>query len=574
MKTLIWKIGANNTTMKTIVAYLICTLILVKCDEFVNITYQPVQRQLLDFKKEHQHPIGMWTKNAGDPVDIRDTITINSDQFNNQLLIDDLSTFDGERIPERVVHAKGTGAFGYFEVTHDVSKYTYADVFNGVGKKTPLVVRFSTALQNAGGTDFARELKGMAIKFYTKEGNLDLLCISSPVYLYRDPLLFLDLVHATKRNPQTNLFDATSRYDIITLKPSNIHQFFWTMSDYGITDGYRKMDTFPIHTFELSNEHGETHYVRFNFRTEQGFTPLTTAQAAAIQAQDLDYFTRDLYNAIDSGEYPAWKLEMDVMTLHDIQKLDYDPFDVTRLWKNGTFFTVPIGRLVLNKNVENQFRDIEQAAFNPGHLVPGIPGPVDYLFRGRRMFYRDTQNYRLGRNNNKILVNMPLYEKTYVRDGRPPTRMNMKNAPNYRPNSFNGPLPYVDEHRPWKKLQVLESNAVDLEPAWYFYNFILEDDAHKQRFIANLAMTLVPVTPPVIQRVFKILHLIDEDLATRTKAAYEVGVAQAMAEQAAAATPSVTPKRNYPTSEGPPKHNDTKSVYRLGIHQEHIIIID
>ncbi|XP_022828386.1 peroxisomal catalase 1-like [Spodoptera litura] len=557
--------------MRTIIVHLLCLIIHVKSDEYVNVTYQPVQRQLLDFKKEHPHPIGLWTKNAGDPVEIRDTITINSDQFNNQLLIDSLSTFDGERIPERVVHSKGTGAFGYFEVTHDVSKYTYADVFNEKGKKTPLVVRFSSALQDAGGTDFGREVRGMAIKFYTNDGNLDLLCISVPVYLYRDPMVFLNLVHGVKRNPQTNLFDFTSLYDIITLKPSNIHQFFWSLSDYGIPDGYRKMDTFPVHTFELANVHGETHYVRFNFRTEQGFSPLTTPQAAAIQAVDLDYFTRDLYNAIDSGDYPAWKLEMDVMTKHDIQHLDYDPFDVTRLWKNGTFFTVPIGRLVLNKNVENQFRDVEQAAYNPGHLVPGIPGPVDFLFRGRRIFYRDTQNYRLGRNNNKILVNTPLYEKTYVRDGRPPTKLNMKNAPNYYPNSFHGPVPYVDELRPWKNLHVIESNAVDLEPVWYFYNHILEDDAHRERFITNLAMSLAPVTPPVIQRVFKILHLIDEDLAKRTRAAYEVAVAAAAAQQAAAeaSNQAVTPKRNYPTAEGPPKHNDTKSIYQLGIHHEH-----
>ncbi|XP_022828390.1 catalase-2-like [Spodoptera litura] len=557
--------------MRTIIVHLLCLIIHVKSDDYVNVTYQPVQRQLLDFKKEHPHPIGLWTKNAGDPVEIRDTITINSDQFNNQLLIDSLSTFDGERIPERVVHAKGTGAFGYFEVTHDVSKYTYADVFNEKGKKTPLVVRFSSALQSIGGTELNRELRAMSIKFYTKDGNLDLLSLSVPVYLYNDPLSFIDVIHALKRNPQTNLFDLTSLYDKFTLKPTAVHFFFWLLSDYGIPNGYRKMDAFPIHTYELANIHGETHYVRFNFRTEQGFSPLTSPQAAAIQAVDLDYFTRDLYNAIDSGHYPAWKLEMDVMTPHDIQKLDYNPFDVSRLWKNGTFFTVPIGRLVLNKNVENHFRDVEQATYNPANLVPGIPGPVDFLFHGRRMFYRDSQNYRLGRNNNKILVNTPLYEKSYVRDGRPPTKLNMKNAPNYYPNSFHGPVPYVDEHRPWKKLLVLESNAVDLEPAWYFYNHILEDEAHRERFITNLAVSLVPVTPPVIQRAFKMLHLIDEDLAKRTRAAYEVALAAAAAQQAAlkATDSTATPKRNYPTAEGPPKHNETKSIYRLGIHQEH-----
>ncbi|KAJ8723480.1 hypothetical protein PYW08_003392 [Mythimna loreyi] len=326
------------------------------------------------------------------------------------------------------------------------------------------------------------------------------------------------------------------------------------------------MDAFPIHTYEISNKYGERHYVRFNFRTEQGFSALTSAQAAAIQGMDPDYFNRDLYNAIDEGNFPAWKLEMDMMTPHDIQNVDYDPFDVTRLWKNGTFFTVQIGRLVLNKNAENQFRDIEQGAFNPGHLVPGILEPPEFLFRGRRMFYRDTQNYRLGRNHNKIYVNMPLYAKTYVRDGRPPTRLNMKNAPNYYPNSFNGPIPYVDEKRPREKLQVLESTAFDLEPASYFYNHILEDEAHRQRFIGNIIKSLVPVTPPVVQRVLKLLHLVDRDLVRRVRVGYEAALAQAQAERPGQATPSPNlPIRNFPTAEGPPDHPPTKGAYSIRI---------
>ncbi|KAJ8723483.1 hypothetical protein PYW08_003395 [Mythimna loreyi] len=470
-------------------------------------------------------------------------------------------TFDGERIPERIVHAKGTGAFGYFEVTNDVSKYTYADVFNGIGKKTPLVVRFSAGQQNIGGSDVGRELKGLAIKFYTREGNLDFTCLQTPIYRYRDAIRFWKIQHAIRRNPQTFLFDFTAQWDVITQMPEIIHTSFWTWADYGIPNGYRRMDAFPIHTYEISNKNGERHYVRFNFRTEQGFSALTSAQAAEIQGMDLDYFNRDLYNAIDEGNFPAWKLEMDMMTPHDIQNVDYDPFDVTRLWKNGTFFTVQIGRLVLNKNAENVFRDIEQSAFNPANLVPGIPGPPDSLFRGRRMFYIDTQNYRLGRNHNKIYVNMPLYAKTYVRDGRPPTRLNMKNAPNYYPNSFNGPIPYVDEKRPREKLQVLESNAVDLEPASYFYNHILEDEAHRQRFIENIISSLVPATPPVVQRGLKLLHLIDRDLGRRVRVGYEAALAQAQAERAAQAThPPNLPIRNIPSAEGPPDHPPTKGA--------------
>ncbi|CAB3227092.1 unnamed protein product [Arctia plantaginis] len=487
--------------------------------------------QLLDFRLEHPKPIGVWTKSSGDPTEIREIHTINSDQFNNQLLLDTLLPFDGERVPERVVHAKGTGAFGYFEVTNDVSKYTYADVFNGIGKRTPLVVRFSTALQNLGGTDLSRELKGMAVKMYTEAGNLDLTCLHTPIYLYRDPIMFPQFVHAFKRNPQTNLFDFTAPWDFMTLRPVLLHTFFWLLADYGIPNGYRRMDAFPIHTYELANKHGETHYVRFNFRTEQGFTFLTTAQATAISGQDPDYYVRDLYNNIEQKNFPSWRLEMDVMTKHDIVNVDYDPFDVTRLWKNGTFFTVQIGRLVLNQNVENQFRDVEQGAFNPAHLVPGIPGPIDWLFRGRRAAYRDTQNYRLGRNHNRIFINMPRYAKTYIRDGKPPVRLNGRDAPNYYPNSFNGPMPYVDEKKPRDKLLTLESNAFDLNILSYFYNHVLESEVHRQRFIENLAMSLVTVTPPVIEKALKLLFLIDEDLGKRALIGLEVAREQVRAQR-------------------------------------------
>ncbi|XP_026743792.1 uncharacterized protein LOC113505349 [Trichoplusia ni] len=545
--------------MRVIVVCLLFVVLQGEAAIYDNVTYTPEERQLLDFKLEHPDPIGLWTKSSGEPTEIREIFTINTDQFNNQLLIESMTNFDAERIPERVVHAKGTGAFGYFVVTNDVSKYTYADLFNGIGKKTPLNVRFSTAVQNLGGPDLARELKGMAVKFYTKEGNLDLLCLQTPVYLYRDPLLFPHLVHAFKRNPQTGLFSFTSRWDMIIQRPVLLHTFFWVLSDYGLPDGYRKMDAFPIHTYELANKHGETHYVRFNFRTEQGFSAITSAQAALIP--DPDYFNRDLYNAIGLGNYPAWRLEMDVMTPHDIKTVDYDPFDVTRLWKNGTFTTVQIGRVVLNKNAENQFRDMELGAYNPSNLVPGIPGPVDFLFRGRRSFYRDTQNYRIGTNHNKVLVNKPLYAKTYNRDGKPPVLRNMRNAPNYYPNSYNGPVPYVDERKPWEKLQVLESNAVDLQPVSYFYNHILESEDHRQRFILNLVVSLVPVTPPTLQKVIKLLYLVDRDLGTRVSAALEVAYAQRAAGQAAALVtpaPSV-PLRNIPNAEEKCKTPDIKA---------------
>ncbi|XP_045449656.1 catalase-like [Melitaea cinxia] len=478
--------------------------------EYFNRT-DPATRQLCEFKMEHPKPIGILTTSSGKFVEIRESIGLNSDTFSNQYHIDLITHADAERIPERLVHAKGTAAFGYFEVTNDVSQYTKADLFNGVGKKTPVVVRFSTVIQNLGGSDLARELKGMSVKFYTNEGNLDLLALSFPVFFHRDPNDFPSFVHALKRNPKTNLFDFTSQWDFILKKPETLHAVLWLFSDYGIPNGYRKMDAFPIHTFEINNKKGDRYFVKFNFRTEQGVENLPSDIAEAIAARDPDYYTRDLYNAIENKKYPTWKLEMDVMTLEKIKQLDYNPFEVTRLWKKGTYFTVPIGRLILNRNPDNFFRVSEQSAFNPGNLVPGIPGPLDNMFKSRRFSYRDTQDYRLGVNHNRITVNTPLYWKVYDRDGKPPVRDNMKDAPNYYPNSFNGPVPYVDSSRPKERLHVFDVNAVDLDQAAYFYNHYLNDD-QRARLINNTVPTLVPISAYLQRRVIRLLTLTDPSL--------------------------------------------------------------
>ncbi|KAL0842337.1 hypothetical protein ABMA28_014462 [Loxostege sticticalis] len=513
--------------MKRILTCLVlCVFVLDEgfCCEYRNGTLQPVQRKMCEFKMKHPKPIGVLTTTAGRPVELREIVTLNSDLLGNEYLLDSMMHLTHERVPERIVHAKGTAAFGYFEVTHDISKYTKADVFNGIGKKTPLVARFSTADQNLGGPDVVRELKGMAIKMYTKEGNLDFLCLQTPVYLYTDPLYFQTQVHSFKRNPATNVFDRTVTWDFLTTRPSGLHAFLWTQSDFGIPKSYRNIDGFPIQTYELNNRKGERYYVRFNFRTEQGVRNLTEV-GVTNASQDLDYYTRDLYNAIASKNYPSWRLEMDVMTSEGIKHLDFNPFDVTRLWKNGTYHTVQIGRLTLNKNPDNYFKIAELSAFNPANLVPGIPGPPDTLFKGRRLFYRDTQNYRLGINHNKIDVNLPMYAKTYVRDGVPPVNENMRDAPNYYPNSHSGPEPVVDESKPWRHLVVFEYNAVDLAPPAYFYNHVLSDDGQRQRLAEALAAQLATVTQPVQRRSLKMLTLIDKDLGRRVRHAVKVATA-------------------------------------------------
>uniref|UniRef100_A0A2A4JPV2 Catalase core domain-containing protein n=1 Tax=Heliothis virescens TaxID=7102 RepID=A0A2A4JPV2_HELVI len=498
--------------------------------EYSNETVDAVSQQLADFRRRHPKTIGVWTKSNGDPIDIRDTLTLNSDVFNNKHHFLVNSHVDRQRIPERVVHAKGAGAYGYFEVTHDVSKYIKADVFNGIGKKTPVIGRFSTATQNLGGSDLGREMKGVALKFYTNEGNLDLLCVNIPI-LYKDPIDFLTFTRAFRRNPRTGIFDNTMRWDSLIMRPEFLLIILWLQSDLGIPDGYRKMNNFPIHTYEVYNKHGDEYYVKFNFRTEIGLFNLTNAQAQAIGTEDPDYFIRDLYNAIAAGDYPSWRLEMDILTKDDLTKINYNPFDITRQWRRGTYKTVTVGRLVFNRHVDNIFKDVEQAAFNPDNLVPGIVGPPDSVFKARRVFYPDTQNYRLGVNHDNIRVNAPIYDKNYNRDGYPPLLDNMQDAPNYYPNSFNGPMPYVEEARPTERLFVLQKNAADLEPMSEFYNEVVESDAHRQRIANNFASSLEGVPRDIEKKALKLLTLVDTDLGRRVKIALKIAKARAMIPQ-------------------------------------------
>jgi len=358
-------------------------------------------------------------------------------------LIDKLAHFDRERIPERVVHAKGAGAFGYFEVTADMTKYTRATFLSAVGKKTDVFVRFSTVGGEAGSADTERDPRGFAVKFYTEEGNYDMVGNNTPVFFIRDAIKFPDFIHTQKRNPATHLKDPDMFWDFLSLPPESIHQVTVLFSDRGTPYGYRNINGYSGHTFMWYNEKGEYVWVKLHFKTEQGIRNLTREEAGALAGSDPDFATRDLYNAIKNGDFPAWKVYAQIMTADAAKTYRFDPFDITKVWPHDDYPLQELGRMVLNRNPENYFADVEQAAFSPGNFVPGIAASPDKMLQGRLFSYHDTHRHRLGANYHLIPVNAPKAspEHSNQRDGAMRTDANGGGAPNYFPNSFGGPAP-------------------------------------------------------------------------------------------------------------------------------------
>lgn len=351
--------------------------------------------------------------------------------------LEKIGHFNREVIPERRMHAKGAGAFGTFRVTNDITRYTRAALFNRIGKETPVFVRFSTVAGERGAADAERDIRGFAVKFYTEEGNWDLVGNNTPVFFLRDPLKFPDLNHAIKRDPRTGLTNPTSNWDFWTSLPEAFHQVTIVMSDRGIPDGYRHMHGFGSHTFSMLNAANERVWVKFHWICQQGIRNLTDAQAAAIIAKDRDSSVRDLFNAIERGEYPRWKLCIQVMTQEQARNTTYNPFDLTKVWPHGDFPLIEVGEMELNRNPENFFADVEQAAFNPAHVIPGIGFSPDKMLQGRLFAYGDAQRYRLGVNHMQIPVNRPRCPyHSYHKDGQMRTDGNNAAAINYEPNSF------------------------------------------------------------------------------------------------------------------------------------------
>jgi catalase len=354
-------------------------------------------------------------------------------------LIEKLAHFNRERIPERVVHAKGAAAYGTLTVTNDITPYTKAKLFSEIGKKTQVLLRFSTVGGEKGSADAERDPRGFAIKFYTEEGNWDIAGNNTPVFFIRDPLKFPDFVHTQKRNPQTNYKDHNAMWDFWSLSPESLHQVTILFSDRGIPKTYRHMDGFGSHTFSLINAQGDRVWCKFHFKTLQGQQTLTSEESSKIKGEDADHATRDLFDAIAQGDYPQWRMCIQVMTEAQAAKHPDNPFDLTKVWKHSEYPLIEVGILELNRNPENYFAEVEQVAFSPSAVVPGISFSPDKVLQARLFTYPDAQRYRLGGNYQQLPVNQPKCPVMHhQRDGFMALGNNGGSAPNYEPNTVEG----------------------------------------------------------------------------------------------------------------------------------------
>ena len=402
------------------------------------------------------------------------------------ILHEKMAHFNRERIPERVVNAKGSGAFGTFTVTHDITQYTKAKLFSEKGKETKVLLRFSTVAGEKGSADSERDPRGFAIKFYTQDGNWDLVGNNSPVYFVKDPKKFGDFMHTQKRHPHTNLKSPTMMWDFWSLNPESLHQVLILMSDRGTPYGYRHMNGYGSHTYSMINEFNERYYIKFHFITKQGIKNFTNDEAAQMRAHDMDFSQRDLWQNIDSGNFPQWKLKIQIITEAEAEAQDYyfNPFDLTKVWPHAKFPLIDVGVLELNQNPHNYFQDIEQVAFAPAHIVDGIGYSPDKMLQGRLLSYPDAQRYRLGVNYQQIPVNRcPFETNNYQRDGQMRIDGNGGENPNYFPNSFDDMV--VDENYKEPPL-VINTPIAD----WYDRNCEGENDHYSQPGILFNLMTL------------------------------------------------------------------------------------
>lgn len=382
--------------------------------------------------------------------------------------LEKLAHFDREVIPERRMHAKGSGAFGTFTVTHDITKYTKAKIFSEIGKKTEMFARFSTVAGERGAADAERDIRGFAMKFYTEEGNWDLVGNNTPVFFLKDPLKFPDLNHAVKRDPKTNLRSAKNNWDFWTLLPEALHQITITMSDRGIPASYRNMHGYGSHTYSMINAKNERIWIKFHLHTQQGIKNLTDQQAEILVGKCRESHQRDLFDSIENGDFPKWTMKIQVMNDEQAKNYKHNPFDLSKVWSQKEFPLIEVGVMELNRNPENYFADVEQAAFNPANIVPGIGFSPDKMLQGRLFSYGDAQRYRLGVNHHLIPVNASKcpFLNMFHRDGQMRTDGNYGATLAYEPNGYGE----------WQEQPEFKEPALEINGAADHWNHRDDDD--------------------------------------------------------------------------------------------------
>ncbi|GLR10718.1 catalase [Mixta theicola] len=440
-------------------------------------------------------------------------------------LLEKLAHFDREVIPERRMHAKGSGAYGTFTVTQDITRFTRAKIFSEVGKKTDLFMRFSTVAGERGGADAERDIRGFSMKFYTEEGNWDLVGNNTPVFYLRDPLKFPDLNHVVKRDPRTNLRNPTYKWDFFSHLPEALHQLTIDFSDRGLPRSYRHIHGFGSHTYSFINDRQERFWVKFHMRCQQGVENLMDEEAAQLIARDRESSQRDLFESIERGDFPRWKFYVQVMPEKEASQTPYNPFDLTKVWPHADYPLIEVGEFELNRNPDNYFAEVEQVAMSPANVVPGIGFSPDRMLQGRLFSYGDAHRYRLGVNHHQIPVNAPKCPfHSYHRDGAMRVDGNSGNGATYEPNSFGVFQEQPDFSEPPLSLEGAADRWNHREDDDYFSQpralFNLLSEAEHQRMFKRIAGELAHVPEFIQQRQIALFRQVDE--------AYGAGVENAL----------------------------------------------
>ncbi|GAB2495621.1 catalase [Nocardiopsis aegyptia] len=482
-------------------------------------------------------PGASTTTNAGRPVSSDEhSLSVGRDGpvvLHDAYLIEKMAHFNRERVPERVVHAKGGGAYGTFRVTGDVREFTRADVFQP-GRETPLLARFSSVAGEMGSPDTWRDPRGFALKFYTRHGNYDLVGNNTPVFFMRDPQKFQDFIRSQKRDPRTGLRDHTMQWDYWSLSPESAHQVTWLMGDRGIPRNWRRMDGFGSHTYMWVNAEGRRVWVKYHFLTDQGNDFLPQAEADLLAGQDADFYRRDLSTAIERGDHPSWTLKVQIMPAEDAADYRFNPFDLTKVWPHADYPLIEVGRMTLKENPENHHIHVEQAAFEPSNLVPGIGPSPDKMLLARMFSYPDAHRYRIGVNYDELPPNRPRVPvRSYAKDGRMRSFAPDTAAP-YHPNSFGGPdageQTGVDEASWPVEAGELVREAYSahrddddfVQPRALIRDVM--DDAARERLVSNIAGHMSSVADHgVLTRALKYWRDVDSDIGERVAAALNGG---------------------------------------------------